>query len=569
MHALTPFPAQSALERRGRARCYADKFGVAVFPVRGKIPLTATWKPYLTAPGDYGTDEEWASATGYAVAPVLNSNLVIIDLDDLTKAETLFHLCPTLRQTFMVTRGTAHLHLYCQLAVGHLSKAYLTRREDNHEVASIRGAGAYVVGPESSHPSGDLYIPNDLPVVTLDLFEQTRLLEWFNASEQPKHGPAIQRAGGQAIRLRRTAQQTEAQRATVERVLRGRGYRQSDNWLNGPCIHPEKHREGDSHPSFGVNIQSGVGHCFVCGNYSPAEVAAALGVPSPTLPECERDRLYAFITAESLPAVSVAEESSVKMSRTAPVAVEDKVQLELNISNALIKRGKHAAARLNDLLFDDSRRHHGQYTYQMAALVELGKSHLLSRTQVVKAVKALCGLGLLVQVKRGLYRRLSVAHSRVILGLGNEYALAEIPRKACMGSVSIADYTAAIVLVVERLLPGNLPSGAIAAAAGISTQSLYTHERRLNVKRKTQAKVVNVATATPHFAKVFDDGHALVGTVSGDNLAHQAMALAARNGGKAWGWRMLPSRRYLPDEWPAPNKIRNCNIGKSQQAEGA
>ena len=566
MHVLIPFPAQSALERRGRARCYADKLGAAVFPVRGKVPLTATWKPYLMAAGDYGTDAEWANATGYAVAPILTSHLVIVDLDDLAQAETLFHLCPTLRQTFAVNRGTAHLHLYCHLAVGHLDKAYLMRRETNREVASLRGAGAYVVGPESSHPSGDLYIPNDLPIATLDLFEQTRLLEWFKGPEQSKQISAVQCAGGQAIRLQRTVQQTEAQRATIERVLRGRGYRQNGNWLNGPCIHPEKHTEGDRHPSFGVNIQSGVGHCFVCGNYSSTEVGAALGVPVPALPD--RDRLYAFRTAVPLPAVAVAGESSAKTSRTAPVAVENKVQFELNISNALIKRGKHAAARLNDLLFDDSRRHHGQCAYQMADLVDLGKRHLLSRTQIVKAVKALCGLGLLVQVKRGWYRRLSVARTRVILGLGDEYALAEIPRNACMGSVSIADYTAAIVLVVERLLPGNLPSGTIAVAAGISTQSLYSHERRLNVKRKTQAKVVNVATATPHFAKVFDDGQALVRTVSGDNLAHQAMALAARNGGKAWGWRMLPSKRYLPDEWSVPNKIRNGNGGKSQQAQG-
>jgi hypothetical protein len=522
------------------------------------VPIVSTWAPSLDAPGNYGTDEEWSRATGYAVAPVVGSRLVIIDLDDFRQLETLREICPALGQTFTVTRGPEHLHLYCNLAVGVLDKAYLMRRENNREVASIRGTGAYVVGPESDHSSGEQYIPNDQPVVTLNLFEQTRLLEWFNASDSQTE--QISNATGWSIPLRQSKQHVEARRSGIEIILRARGYRQNGEWLNGPCIHPEKHKHNDQHASFGVNLRTGVGKCFACGNYSPGEVAAALGVLSSMPPKSDSTRPYAFIAAPAALPVSIPESTapSVKLSRTAPSAADDKVQLELNISNELIRRGKHAAARLNDLLYDDSRRNHGQVAYRAVDLDELGKRHHLSHTQIVKGTSALCQIGLLIRVERGLYRRVSIEQARILLGLGNEYALVEIPRAACMGTVSVADYTAAVVLEVELRLPGNLPSSTIADAVGVSTPSLYTHEKRLKVERKTRAKRVNVATATPHFAKVFDDKRTFVATMSGDNLSHRAIDLACRNGGQAWGWEMQPSIRTLPDKWSMPERTRNA-----------
>ncbi len=557
MRSFTSFHAQSTAARRDLARCYADLFGVAVFPVCGKVPIVPSWAPYLDAPGNYGTDEEWFRATGYAVAPVVGSRLVIIDLDDFRQLETLREICPALGQTFTVIRGPEHLHLYCNLAVGVLDKAYLTRRENNREVASIRGTGAYVVGPESDHSSGDQYIPNDQPVITLNLFEQTRLLEWFNAPDSQTEQAS--NVSGWSIPLRQSKQHVEARRSGIETILRARGYHQNGEWLNGPCIHPEQHKHNDQHASFGVNLRTGVGKCFACGNYSPGEVAAALGVPSSAPPKSDSARPYAFVAAPVALLVSPPESiiPAVNLSRTAPTAADDKVQLELNIANELIRRGKHAAARLNDLLYDDSRRNHGQVAYRAVDLDDLGKRHHLSHTQIVKGTSALCQIGLLIRVERGMYRRVSVQQARILLGLGNEYALVEIPRAACMGTVSVADYTSAVVLEVELRLPRNLPSSTIADAVGVSTPSLYTHEKRLKVERKTRAKRVNVATATPHFAKVFDDKRMFVATMSGDNLSHRAIDLACRNGGQAWGWEMQPSIRTLPDKWSMPERTRN------------
>lgn len=44
------------------------------------------------------------------------------------------------------------------------------------------------------------------------------------------------------------------------------GYKQSGDWLSGPCIYPHNHHHDDAHPSFGFNTRSGYGNCFKCGS---------------------------------------------------------------------------------------------------------------------------------------------------------------------------------------------------------------------------------------------------------------------------------------------------------------
>jgi hypothetical protein len=62
------------------------------------------------------------------------------------------------------------------------------------------------------------------------------------------------------------------------RLFSAQGYRQRGDWLNGPCIYPERHKCADRHVSFGFNIVSGYGHCFVCGTMPPTEVGTVVGV---------------------------------------------------------------------------------------------------------------------------------------------------------------------------------------------------------------------------------------------------------------------------------------------------
>ncbi len=363
------FQARSVADKRQLAQRYAQQFGMAAFPVRGKVPLVAEWTTYREKSGLYGTETDWSQATGYALAPVQGTSLAVLDVDDPAASQSLLAEFPSLAETFQVHRSD-HVHFYLCLA-DPLSQAGLKRwnHTPKREVASLRGTGMYVVGPLSDHPEGDLYIPNEQPIIRLNIFEQTRLLEWFAPSRTIVSGSPD---GVQAVRVYPTQDEIAGEQTAVAQILRGRGYHLNKEWLNGPCIHPENHAHADKHPSFGVNIESGVGHCFACGNYAPAEVAAALELR--TAPPRAVMRPYVFVMSTDQPRLESDGET---------------VLIELNTTLALIREGKHAAARLNNLLFAHSRLNNGQHTYQIESLVELGQEYGLSRTQVTRAAATL------------------------------------------------------------------------------------------------------------------------------------------------------------------------------------
>lgn len=516
---------------------------MVAFPLRGKVPLITQWKPCLDAPGIYGSDEEWTQATGYALAPVQGTLLAVLDVDDPAVAQALVAQFPTLAATFQVMRAD-HIHFYLQLA-DPLSHACLKHwnATPKRETASLRGVGAYVVGPLSDHPSGERYIPNELPIARLTLFEQTQLLDWFAPS-----GPSAPRSSGgvQAIRRYPTRTVQRGEQEAIAQTLRRQGYHLNKAWLNGPCIHPENHTNADQHASFGVNVESGVGHCFKCGNYAPSEVAAALALRQTAQSPNVAERPYAFVTPT---------DPAQPKARTSASLDEDSVQVELNAIVAIVRHGKHAAARLYSLLFAHSQANNGQHTYPRATLLELGQHYSLSATQVLRAAGTLCELGLLIRAGKGSYRRVSLARTRAILKLGDDYALVRLPKEAFRGSIT--HYTAAVTLAVERLLPNDRSSAEIAAAIGISKRSLYDQEARTGVEREPQVRRVNLASASIHFATVCDADGRRMGVVGGKNAADGAMEWAWESGGSAWGWQQSPSIRHLPPEKQPMERINS------------
>ncbi|MHB8626512.1 MAG: bifunctional DNA primase/polymerase [Aggregatilineales bacterium] len=536
---VPPFHAWSVADKRRLALRYAKQFGMAAFPLRGKVPLVAEWKPCLESPGVYGSDDEWAPATGYALAPVQGDTLAVLDVDDPEVAQALLAQFPCLAATFQVMRAD-HAHFYLHLAAP-LSQACLKHwnTAPKRETASLRGIGAYVVGPLSDHAFGDTYRPNGLPIVTLTLFEQTQLLAWFTPTSPA--GPSPSPDGVQAIRLYPTQDERTGEPTAIAQTLRMHGYHRNKDWLNGPCIHPENHANADHHASFGVNIESGVGHCFKCGNYAPSEVAAALALRQESLSPNVAARPYAFVTVVEQPPAGAAASLD-----------DESVQVELNTIVAIMRQGKHAAARLYSLLFAHSRATAGQHTYHKANLIALGQRYGLSGTQVMRAARTLSELGLLIKLEQGGYRRVSVARAREILALGDDYGLVRIANEAFSGSIT--KYTAAVTLAVERLLPNDRSSAEIAAAIGISKRSLYDQEARVGVERETQIKRANLATATIHFATVCDANGQRVGVVGGMNAAHGAMEWAGESGGSAWGWQQSPSLRQLPPVKPTTER---------------
>jgi hypothetical protein len=64
--------------------------------------------------------------------------------------------------------------------------------------------------------------------------------------------------------------------ARITHTLIQRGGKLRNHWVNVVCPFPERHKHGDSHPSFGFNPQSGYGYCHVCGTLLLKDLSARL-----------------------------------------------------------------------------------------------------------------------------------------------------------------------------------------------------------------------------------------------------------------------------------------------------
>jgi predicted transcriptional regulator len=66
--------------------------------------------------------------------------------------------------------------------------------------------------------------------------------------------------------------------SAIANTLLGQGFRQHSDWLHGRCIHPERHTNGDSNPSFGFNTRGGYAYCYRCGTMLAKEVCQTLNI---------------------------------------------------------------------------------------------------------------------------------------------------------------------------------------------------------------------------------------------------------------------------------------------------
>jgi hypothetical protein len=519
--------------KRSTAFSYATRLGMSAFPVIDKQPPAGVeWSRWTGAAGVYDKDDaHWRLATGYALAVTTDSLVAVVDLDDPTFLPELLAAEPHLKDTFQVRRGD-HVHFYIKLA-RPLGKSFLSLKVGGREVASLRSQGAYVVGPRSDHMSGQSYTPNNARLQGLSGYEQEQLVLLLT----PKTAPALPdlkqpplptlrtvRPGITAI-PQWTINKNQDAAAKIAETLRARGYKTHKDWLNGPCLHPENHVNGDKNPSFGVNVHTGVGHCFSCGSFSPRHVAQALGIEQ----------------RNSFSARAVAFSGVQPTSKTTP----NTIQIELNIAVEFNRRRRAAAGRLWAVLFDYARVADGQHTYRLAEILHIGDVWHLSRNQVLSALGLLVELGIMDRREAGVYVRAGLERTQQLLGIGADYALVHLPVEAVKGR--IGSYSSAITVIAEQQLDGTPSVGLIAGATGVSKSTIYRHENDRNVIRKTSVKRIGLATATDKaFAKVFDYAGRPVVTISikrnGDG-AYGAMRLADQVQGSVWAWEQSPSHR--------------------------
>ena len=493
------------------------------FPVIGKVPFKDYhWRERSrTTPGVQDADAAlWSAATGYALMPVAGDPLYIIDCDAWWFERYLRKEFSVLDRTTAITSGQkGHCNFIVRLSLT-LPLPRLQRHDGRQEIASLRGQGSYVVGPGSRHPkTGATYqMLNSGEVVQFDADQTERLLALFDASE-PIHVPHNPAA-------------PEGLNAVIAN-LRARGYRQNGEWLNGRCIHPARHKEEDRHASFGVNIRTGVGYCFLCGGFSPQEVITELGGPlQPAL----------FPPQEPLTStlLVLGEQKEQANNNT------DQIDIELSITTELIRRKCYQIARFFALLWDDSRRHNGQHTYTYTDLMELGYHFNLTRDQVKKALGQMVAKRLLIRRATGVYQRVGVSAARKLLGLADKqvFRALALPHTAFHGSPS--EFCREVLAAIEPCLRAGCSTDHIAATIGYSRRSIYTHENALGIQRTPVTIRVGTAPASaPHFVKVFKkagEQQEIVGTYSD---CFDGIKVAVRLGGKVWGWRQLPSIRYF------------------------
>ena len=136
------------------------------------------------------------------------------------------------------------------------------------------GHGCQVVAPPSSHPQTQRRYVVEQALPILNLPDMADVVDWLRSlnRKSPPALPLARRYASGRFQLNVAVQQ-----AIVRELLR-RGFRQRGEWLNGSCIFPEQHKNDDAHPSFGYNLTSNCGFCYVCGTVLAKVICSTLGV---------------------------------------------------------------------------------------------------------------------------------------------------------------------------------------------------------------------------------------------------------------------------------------------------
>ena len=228
------------------------------------------WRDYQVRRASPAEVRRWARRGLFGnvgiVCGQVSGNLVVLDFDAPDAYDAFHTRFPSLENTFMVATGGGGWHVY--LRVGDLP---LSRRGQGVELCA---EGRQVVAPPSVHPTTGqgyrVHLPRDIRRVP-DLSEVAEWLENTRTS-MSVHQPF---AGREPVTHWTTSPTLVA---AIADTLRARGYWRKSDWLNGPCIYPQRHAHADHKTSFGFNIRSGYGNCFVCGSMLAKDVVRTIGI---------------------------------------------------------------------------------------------------------------------------------------------------------------------------------------------------------------------------------------------------------------------------------------------------
>ena len=261
------------------ARRYAA-LGFSVLPMRGKRPALSSWKTYQSQAASLAAIAAWAAAgrfhnVGLVCGAVAKAcGLVILDLDGRAAYLAFASRFPHLAATFTITTGSGRgQHVYLLVEQTPRPNRALNTPLGNVE---LRSSGQLVVAAPSTHPQSGRPYTVMRPLDLLRVPDVDDVARWI---------VQLKRELSQVSRRKTTRPASQGEPtlnpalvAAIAAHLRRAGYRQNGVWLNGTCIYPQRHAHDDKNPSFGFNVETGYGNCFVCGSMLAKDIAPWLGI---------------------------------------------------------------------------------------------------------------------------------------------------------------------------------------------------------------------------------------------------------------------------------------------------
>jgi len=520
------FTSLGAPQRAAVAQRAAALLGAACFPLIGKAPaLSSSW-PSLIAQVD--NTDIWEEATGFSLVPPKDSLLTLVDLDSPDFAVKILQLLPQIEQSAGSRRGP-NQHRYIKLS-RPLQQAYITKRdEQGQELGSLRGHGAYVVGPGSLHPSGDTYIPIPGPVIELDEFDTLLLLNAFG-TDTDEHRPRLH---SHPFTASTGTLEDIAQELTARFGFKPSG---TKGWLGGHCPFAATHKDGtDNHPSGTFHPHRGIYNCFACGRHQIAEVAQTLGL-------------------RYLPA-----QSKQRPTFQGHLHREPGLPVEINISTTLQALGLDHLARFHPILWATTRRRQGHHTFTTQEIEILCHAYKIAPHDAHKMIQSALSIGMLRKTNSGDYVLRGIRALKELLGLDRErFAYAELPRSSANNA---HDFKLELFLAASHFLPAqDLSSRQRAHCLGVARATLYRYENELEVERQKRIEGVSreLAPTQAHLIAIVGSNNQTrlilpAKDWRGDFDDWPAQRLMGE-GERLFYLKQLPSKRVLPPRNPLPKE---------------
>jgi hypothetical protein len=260
------------------ARGYAA-LGMSVIPLKGKRPALTSWAQYQQSRASQAEIQAWHKQRLLQnigiVCGMVSGKLVVLDLDGAAGYPAFAASFPHLTETYTVaTGGGVGRHVYFHVDTMPPSVKAMNTPIGNLELC---GEGRQVVAPPSIHPTTGQSYRVEKACDVLQVPDLNGLVRWIEAFK-PRETQSTWKPPSRVSFPTGEATINPRVLDAIEHNLLRRDFKQHGDWLHGRCIHPERHKNGDRNPSFGFNVRSGYGHCYVCGTTLAKEVCETLNI---------------------------------------------------------------------------------------------------------------------------------------------------------------------------------------------------------------------------------------------------------------------------------------------------